>query len=386
MGAPKTFVRCVKMKDMRAIAAAGRHAWGADQKAVARRRPDAVYRCLVYTPADGEFHELEPAPQPEKDGDEADREDAPQLEADPVEEAIRKLQRMAAFEEEPEEPEPLPLPALVDYPALFRAFKAETGASERSKTTLALHFLVGVSPSWIEGDPHDPDNAAVRDLVRAAAAWVEGEFGERPWAVRYDTDERGAGIVDILLSPTSIYRNGRGPERRWISTNKSLEALRERYDTEKSYEALQDSWTAYAQAHLDPDFERGKPGGTHRSPEAFGAAMDAERKRLDAGKARLAKEQEELLIEQLVAMTRDTEMNLGERAVEHDRKKVLTDQRDLWKRDRELNIGERAVERDRAAAQEQIEAAERERLALAEEQREAIKMAEGWLAAAAGKR
>ena len=72
VSAPKAFVRCVKMKDMRAIAAAGRHAWGADKKAAARRRPDATYRSLVYTPGDGQFHKLEPAPQPKKGEGEAE--------------------------------------------------------------------------------------------------------------------------------------------------------------------------------------------------------------------------------------------------------------------------------------------------------------------------
>ena len=202
---------------------------------------------------------------------------------------LRRVLGVAQSEpEDPEEdPEPLVLDPLIDYPELFRDFKARTGAAERNKTTLGLHLLVGVTPAWIDGDPHDPDNASVREIVRVAAEWVEHEFGEQPWAVRYDLDERGSGIVDILVSPTAVYRNGRGAARPWISTNKALEALRDRHGNDKSYQALQTGWATYAKEHLDPDFERGKPGGGHRSPEAFGAALDEER-------ARLAKEREDV--------------------------------------------------------------------------------------------
>lgn len=296
MSSPKAFVRCVKMKDMRAIAAAGRHAWGADKKAAARRRPDATYRSLVYTPGDGQFHKLEPAPKAEGEGEgepEVPEQDehltAWERDTREQEAHLRRVLRVAQSEpEDPEEdPEPLVLDPLIDYPQLFRDFKSRTGAGERGKTTLGLHLLVGVTPAWIDGDPHDPDSEAVRQLVRVAAEWVEAEFGEQPWAVRYDVDERGSGIVDVLVSPTSVYRNGRGAARPWISTNKALEALRGRHGSDKSYQALQTGWATYAKEHLDPDFERGKPGGGHRSPEAFGAALDEER-------ARLAKEREDV--------------------------------------------------------------------------------------------
>ena len=265
----KAVLRCGKVRDMRALAAAGRHAWGADAKARKRRRPDAEYRALVYDPVEKTFHKLAPPPPP-----------PPEPEPEP--------------EPDGEEAPGRPLPPLVDYPNLFRAAKERMGARERAKTTLAMHLIVGVSPSWIEGDPRDPDNPAVRRLIQVVSEWVEHDFGQTPWAVRYDLDERGTGVVDILVSPTSVYRNGRGPERTWISTNAALQRLVDRYpppekeegdDEEEedhwSYAAAQTGWAKYAQRELDPAIKRGTPGAEHQSPERYGEDRDADWARLD---------------------------------------------------------------------------------------------------------
>src|SRR5690606_15350418 len=84
----------------------------------------------------------------------------------------------------------------LDYVDAFKAHKRETGAGERKGAGLAIEFKAVVSPDWLaEGgaDPRDPENPRVRQLVAEAQAWAESWDGKGAvWAVRYDTDEKGA--------------------------------------------------------------------------------------------------------------------------------------------------------------------------------------------------
>ena len=92
----------------------------------------------------------------------------------------------------------------LDYVAAFGAHKRLTKAEERKGSALAMEFKAVVSPDWLAeaGDPRDPANPRVQQLVTEAKAWAENWGGAGAvWAVRYDTDEKGAGVVDLFMSP-----------------------------------------------------------------------------------------------------------------------------------------------------------------------------------------
>lgn len=84
----------------------------------------------------------------------------------------------------------------------FRAHKKEFGAGEHKSSALALQVLAVVSPEWLEeaGDPKDPDNPRVRELVENAHAWAESWGGKGSvFSLRYDRDEKGS---DVIQYPT----------------------------------------------------------------------------------------------------------------------------------------------------------------------------------------
>ena len=58
-----------------------------------------------------------------------------------------------------------------DYVALYKAHKRRHGASEYGKYAPVRHLLVGVSPTALGGDGHDPQSTAVRRLLTAAREW-----------------------------------------------------------------------------------------------------------------------------------------------------------------------------------------------------------------------
>ena len=106
----------------------------------------------------------------------------------------------------------------LDYVEAFKAHKRETGAGERKGADLAIEFKAVVSPDWLaEGgaDPRDPSNPRVQQLVAEARAWAESWGGKGAvWAVRYDTDEKGAGVVDLFMSPVRDQAHKSGSRRR----------------------------------------------------------------------------------------------------------------------------------------------------------------------------
>lgn len=174
-----------------------------------------------------------------------------------------------------------------DYARAFKYHKSLHGVkSERKGAALGLHLLVGVSPEWLAGtgDPRDTANPRVQQLVAEAKAWAESWMGPGAvWAVRYDTDEFGAGVVDVLASPVRMNGAGTGKQKPQISVNKALQELHASHPGEKtSYAAMQTSWAEYAQARLDPALQRGNPDANrpHLPPDAFKAA--AEQARRDA--------------------------------------------------------------------------------------------------------
>ena len=167
-----------------------------------------------------------------------------------------------------------------DYVALYRAHKRRHKAGEYGKYPPVRHLLVGVSPAALGGDGHDPQSTAVRRLVDAARDWAEHEFGG-VFACRCDVDERGQGVVDVLIAPVREMVCGRAkaPKPKILPTRALREfAIRNGGRTLfDSYRLMQDSWTDFARGR-GYDVVRGDPktktGREHLSPEQYGAAVD----------------------------------------------------------------------------------------------------------------
>lgn len=187
-----------------------------------------------------------------------------------------------------------------DYAAAFKAHKAAHGIkTERKGAALGLHLLVGVSPEWLTqegGDPRDLNNPYVQMLIEHAKLWAEEWMGKGAvWAVRYDTDEAGSGVVDILASPVRENRAGKAKTGKpSISVNKALKELQALYKEPTSYAAMQTSWADYMSSELDADLVRGKRVSEtereHVSPEAYKAGYEAG---LQAGAAEAAESRRE---------------------------------------------------------------------------------------------
>lgn len=169
----------------------------------------------------------------------------------------------------------------LDYVEAFRAHKRETGAGERKGADLGLEFKVIVSPEWLaeSGDPHDASNPRVQQLVAEAKAWAESWGGEGAvWGLRYDTDERGSGVVDVFMSPVREQRHKSGKSKKVISCRKAKQELLEAEralepDLRTSGAAMQSSWARWAQERLDHRLERGKPkietGAEHENADLY---------------------------------------------------------------------------------------------------------------------
>jgi len=179
----------------------------------------------------------------------------------------------------------------LDYEAAFKAHKRATGAGERKGADLGMEFKVVVSPEWLAetGDPHDASNPRVKQLVAEAKAWAESWGGaDSVWGLRYDTDERGSGVVDVFMSPVREQRHKSGKAKKVISCRKAKEDLlaSERAlepDLKTSGAAMQSSWARWCQKRLDPRLERGKPktetGALHENADLY--ARIAEEKAAD---------------------------------------------------------------------------------------------------------
>lgn len=120
-----------------------------------------------------------------------------------------------------------------------------------------LHLLLITSPDWVAGggDPWSPRNPRVESLLREAQVWADRTLGGC-YAVRYDVDERSAGIVDVFVAPI---RRTRG--RYYVLPNRALNELQRKLGQRTTYAALQDSWAAHCREHLDAAFRRGRPKG-----------------------------------------------------------------------------------------------------------------------------
>ena len=248
------FVRCKRLKDTAAIAAASSHALGSDRSARSRRRegydgPRAV--CLIK--GDTEKWKRATLVRPPDEG---------------------------------ETPDPLPYP--VDYRSAYTRHLKRNQAHQAGNSHAAMHLIVGVSPEWFERpdgthEGHDVRSEKVRKLMLAAIRWAETELGG-VWAARYDLDERGFGIVDLMCSP--IRKHGKSGKHH-VSIRKAQTELQARYPAAaRGYGAMQSSWADYATEALGSPFDRGVPkklsGREHLIAEQYGEALDAGRKRVSA--------------------------------------------------------------------------------------------------------
>ena len=183
----------------------------------------------------------------------------------------------------------------LDYVAAFGAHKRLTKAEERKGAALAMEFKAVVSPDWLAetGDPRDAANPRVQQLVAEAKAWAESWGGTGAvWAVRYDTDEKGAGVVDLFMSPVRDQRHKSGKSKKVISCRKAKEEL---LATERALDAsiktsgaaMQSSWARWCQQKLDARLERGQPkeetGREHVHADLYAkTAEEARRAALEA--------------------------------------------------------------------------------------------------------
>lgn len=259
-----------------------------------------------------------------------------------------------------------------DYFDAYKEHKARHGVkTERKGAALAIHLLVGVSPEWVQekGSPHDLNNTRVQALIKGAQDWAESWMGQGAvWAVRYDVDEVGSGVVDIIGSPIRTARHKSGSSKPSISANKALTELVAQVNDkrlevwcsaggdandfkkiQKSFRAMQDSWAWFAQEHLSPTLERGDPieqtRRRHMFPEEFKEAIEGAKK---VDEFDLRKEDEvRKLIEKQRAL--EKQQALEEEAMEERRKET------------ELLLRQRAAAEEELASLRQSQRAEAER-------------------------
>ena len=181
----------------------------------------------------------------------------------------------------------LPVPQPCDYLAALDHRLKRSGARTRKGSRIGFELQVGVSPAWIEelGGLHDIDGPAWTErtvpLIQAATTWGQQQFGpEAIIAARYDRDELGGGVVDLVVVPVHDSKPGRATTSHPIvSTNKALEQIGGgKGKGYLAFRALQDSWAAYAQQHLDPRIQRGAPveetGRQYVPPAAYRRYME----------------------------------------------------------------------------------------------------------------
>lgn len=189
--------------------------------------------------------------------------------------------------------------AINDYVADFKQMKKLTNVSERGKTAPVSHLIAVVSPEWIAktGDVHDPANPRNRKLFDTAIGWARKNFGDEALiSARMDLDEKGAGVVDLLVAAVARSKKGKS----YLSISPRLKEIQFQYKARNTFAGLQDSWAEYVQTHVDPLIQRGKEkesrGPDRLSPENFGAKKEIEKaqKKLEAEKEAMALERRKL--------------------------------------------------------------------------------------------
>ena len=168
---------------------------------------------------------------------------------------------------------------------------------QRKGAPVVAHWILGVSPGWVQdaGNPHDKDNPRVRQLAEAAVRWArEHDLGD-VLQIRYDLDEKGSAICDMFTVPTAKHATTGVP---YIAVNAAHLRLAKRHKRAKSlsFRVLQDTWARELQ-RIDPTIERGKSrvqtAREHVQPEDWGEAVELEiaAARADVERQRLAVEE-----------------------------------------------------------------------------------------------
>jgi hypothetical protein len=146
---------------------------------------------------------------------------------------------------------------------------------------------VSVSPAWVKqtGELHDPKSPRNVQLAEQAVAWVQAALGGgEPCVVawRYDLDERGGAVVDVVAAPTRAARLNRWRDERIVSVAGALKALHSLHrDDRTAFGALQTSWAAHAASTLDCTLRRGvrrdEDKAKYLDPARYGRLVDEAR-------------------------------------------------------------------------------------------------------------
>ena len=195
------------------------------------------------------------------------------------------------------------LPYHVDYKAAYQRHLKANNAHKSPNGHAAMHLIIGVSKEFFDKpdgthEGHDFKSEKVRKLLVATTQWAEAELGG-VWAARYDLDEKGFGIVDLMCSP--VRKHGKSGNNH-VSIRKAQAELKQKYPgAARGYGPMQSSWADYATKILGETFDRGIPKRItrreHLIAEEYGEAMDAGRKRvseLEAEAGRMAKKLREM--------------------------------------------------------------------------------------------
>ncbi len=247
-----------------------------------------------------------------------------------------------------------------DYVQDFKVMKKARNVAERGGTAPVGHFICVISSGWIEeaGDVHDPGNVRNVQLFEHARTWAAKNFGEGSvLSARMDMDEKGAGIVDILVAPSVQSKKGNN----FLSVSPALKEIQKKYGRRNTFSGLQDLWAEYVQKHLDPAIQRGKEkegvGPDRLTPENYAARAENDRSaaelatqkaELDAAMALVKKELDEAIAAKRRADERDWQL-AGEQA-KVDRRKSDLDIREEKLVEREKKLDADLAERQSALA------------------------------------
>jgi hypothetical protein len=186
-----------------------------------------------------------------------------------------------------------------DYVADFKKMKDTVKVGERNGTAMITHMICVISPEWIAktGDVHDPQNPRNLQVLDAGIGWAKENFGEQALvSARMDLDENGAGVVDVFVAPAARTKKGKA----YLSISPRLKEIQRHYRARNTFSGLQDSWAEWAQLHLDPSIKRGKEketkGPDRISPENYRARAEneKERKRLEIEREAITRDRVDL--------------------------------------------------------------------------------------------
>ncbi|GGF82262.1 hypothetical protein GCM10007301_47950 [Azorhizobium oxalatiphilum] len=149
----------------------------------------------------------------------------------------------------------------LDIVAAHRVHLDQTHAVLRKGAAVGMHLMAIISHEWLTElgeSAHSSANERVLALVSQAWTWVETWCGENScFALRYDCDEKGSGVVDLFVAPVQMQGRRGGRQVPTISIASAKKCLRSQFHDQTEYAALQSSWAAHANLILDPRFQRG---------------------------------------------------------------------------------------------------------------------------------